>query len=268
MTQLSDETLLAYADGALDSQEAAEVARLLSEDQEARERLRQLELGGRLARDAFTEDLQEPVPDRLADLLLGDEGEADAAEEPEPQPAERDGEVLSFRRKRAPRGALGSWAMPLAASVALAVGLAGGVFGERILGGGGAPAATASLAAGPVPADSALHAALQSKASYEEVGRGDSRVTPLLSFRDRQGRYCREYQVVAGTEAAGGIACREAGTWVATAVVAFPGQSGGDITTASGPAADLLSTVLEQEIEGAPLDPEQEKAAIAAGWSR
>ncbi len=268
MTKLSDETLLAYADGALDASEAAEVARHLTEDEEARERLRQLEAGGRLASAAFAEDLNEPVPDHLVDLLLGDEEKGEAAAGGSAEDADRDGKVLTFPPRRARQPAARPWALPLAASVALAIGLAGGIFGERITGGGGTQGTAGLFAAGPVPAESTLHGALQSKASYEELALGEERVTPLLSFRDRQGRYCREYQAVAGAEAVGGIACLEGETWLATAVVAFPNQAGGDITTASGPAADLLSKVLEQEIDGAPLDPQEENAAIEAGWGK
>ncbi len=246
----------------MDPEEAAEVARLLAEDSDAQERLRLLEAGGKLARAAFEQDLQEPVPDRFTDLLLGGEQEAKPADA---EGSDKGGEVLAFRARRAPRQASRPWALPLAASVALAVGLAGGILGERILGSSG-PAAL--FAAGPVPTESTLHSALQSRVSYEELALSGERVTPLLSFRDRQGRYCREYQVVVGTEAAGGIACREADQWVASAVVAFPSKADQDIATASGPAADLLSKVLDQEIAGAPLDPEQEEAAIEAGWSK
>ncbi|GAB5469664.1 MAG: hypothetical protein Kilf2KO_26940 [Rhodospirillales bacterium] len=263
MSALSDETLLAYADGTLDGETAAEVAQQLEGDADARARLAGIEAGGRLARDAFAEDLQDPVPDRFAALLLGDAPETGPAENPAPpeDPA-ASATLLSFPTETKTK-ARPVWQLALAASIALAVGLAGGLSGSGLLEGGDR---SNLLAAGPVGQDSLLHSALQSNASYQDAVDKGSRITPMLSFRDSQGHFCREYQVVEGERGAAGLACLQDGTWVATAVVAFPEVTPGTFATASGPAADLLSALLAEEMTDGPLDPDAEAAAIAKGW--
>ncbi len=255
MSALSDETLLAYADGVLESEEAREVERQLSGDPEAQARLEAIREGGRLAQAAYPEPTEDPSEDPLAKLLLG-----------EPEPAETDPNVVAFPKRETPRRGLSTWALPLAASLALAVGIAGGLSWDRLTGTGGA--SSDLLAAGPVAGESLLHRALETSASYETLEEADGSVTPLLTFRDSRGQFCREYQAMQAGEAAAGLACKAKGGWLATAVVAFPDANGPDYVTASGPAADLLSALLQQEMQGEPLTPDEEKQAIGDAWQR
>ncbi|MEO1194008.1 MAG: hypothetical protein AAFY02_19785 [Pseudomonadota bacterium] len=264
MSKISDETLLAYADGALDPAEAAEVQRQLEDDPDAQDRLAAIERGGRLAQDAFSDALNEPVPDHLTALLLGEEK---ADEKAAPQ---ADDTVVAFKPRGKPAAATRpTWQLPLAASVALVLGLGGGLAGGGLFEGDSTAGTGGLLAAGPIAPDSLLHDTLQTRASYEQAGDAATNVMPLLTFQDRNGRYCREYQVVFEGQAAAGLACHQSGGWIATAVVAFPNvepQRGQDFATASGPAADLLATVMAAEIEGEPLDGAAEAAALAADW--
>ncbi len=255
MTDLSDETLLAYADGMLEPEEVAAVEQQLAEDRAAQERLEALREGGRLAQLAFPEPNDDGKDDPFAKLLMAEEETA----EPVPK-------VVAFpKRREKPRG-LAAWTLPLAASLALAVGLAAGLSWERVAGTGGTSGDL--LAAGPVASDSLLHRALEGSASYESLEEAEGSVTPLLSFRDSRGHYCREYQTVEAGKAAAGLACKTDGSWLATAVVAFPDASGSDYTTASGPAAELLSSLLQQEMQGEPLTSEEERQAIKGAWQQ
>lgn len=255
MTGLSDETLLAYADGVLEPEEAATVERQLAEDPDAQARLEALRESGRLAQLAFPEPREDGKEDPLAKLLLGEE-----------ETAEPDPKVVAFPKGRDKLRGFSAWALPLAASLALAVGLAAGLAWDRVAGSGGTSGNL--LAAGPVASDSLLHRALDGSASYDALEDAKGSVTPLLSFRDARGHFCREYQAVDAGKAVAGLACKSDGSWLATAVVAFPDASGSDYTTASGPAAELLSSLLQQEMQGEPLTPEEERQAIGNAWQQ
>jgi anti-sigma factor RsiW len=76
MSKPSDERLIAYLDGELGEDERAEIAHLLEQDAELRERAAQFSESAALLRAAFDETLHEPVPERL---LAAARGEAAAA---------------------------------------------------------------------------------------------------------------------------------------------------------------------------------------------
>lgn len=148
-----------------------------------------------------------------------------------------------------------------AASVALAVGLGLGITLDR-------DSPDQRIALGDTPHGSALQIALETIPSGNAL---DDQIIPMLSFRDRAGRFCREFEVVGELvdELEIGIACRDApGTWhveiVVTAPIIAPIENG--YAPASGPGADALEAMLDALGASTPISPTREAELILDAW--
>jgi len=119
MPKHSDEALVAYLDGELDSAERRHVEAWLEADPAVRDRLAALAQSADLVRSAYVDIVNEPVPPRLIAAASGAGGAAQAA----PQEAE----ILVLKRQSRTAAALPyrRWQVGLAA----AAGLFGMVFG-------------------------------------------------------------------------------------------------------------------------------------------
>jgi len=138
MSRFSDETLMAYADGALPPAEAAEVGAALENDAEARAVVESFRSTATLARAAFADMAAEPVPDTLVRTVLGTEAPAAS--------------VTNFTPARKARPPLWRSMLPLAASIVLALGLVAALFLRQ-----SAPVLQGPvMALGPVPSGAAL----------------------------------------------------------------------------------------------------------------
>lgn len=263
MKRLSEETLNAYADGALEAGARAEVEAQLQTDAEARALLENLRAADRLAREAFAAPMHEPPPQALVDAIL---------RAPVPGAPARD----ASRGRPRPAWRVRRYAVPLAASVALAVGLAAGaLLGHR-------PAQpTGDLALGMVPGDGVLHRLLESHPSGSMLeidgGQGSARrVGVVATFMDRHARPCREVEVLpAGTDphpVAAGVACRDAaGRWLvegATRLAGPPPAAGAQFEPSGVPEKDALDGLLTLLGAQRALDHGEEKALIERGWKR
>lgn len=99
---------------------------------------------------------------------------------------------------------------------------------------------------------------------------GGATLTPVLSFRAEDGRYCREYVVSGGEDAGSGIACRDNDGWMveaqikASARIADPSR----IETASGADEAALAEAYTRLGASDPLDAQKEKQAIADSWKK
>ena len=207
-----------------------------------------------LSRAAFDDIVREPVPERLIETLSG----ATAAPRARPRP-------------RVGGGIAG---LALAASIALAVGLVGG-FGVSHLGGDPAPGTTERWVIGAVaPQDGGVHGVLESLPSghlrtVAAVG-GDAEIMALTTFTDHGGRYCRDFQAAmpGSGDAAFGVACRStAGEWRIEALVAAPASDAADgYITATGPADDPFTAVLESLAASGPISAAEETRLLRQGW--
>lgn len=282
MVDLNEGVLIAYADGELDEKTAAEVEAALERDPVAREIVKQFQEAGALAAEAFEAPMEEEVPERLRKLFEESEtaeNTADPAATPEPG----NGNVADLSQLRAARerkshtiatgagegGSIRRFALPLAASVALLVGIGGGIGLSNFT----APSAPAVVAAGTIPGGSALYAALESTPSLEAVeevsqdGLTRNRIEPQLTFVGSDGRYCREYRVMTQTAAAtqdlNGIACRATdGTWTQQIAVTQEISSGTDYR----PAGKTGTAIEDFMSDFAPLDDAAERQLLQSDW--
>jgi anti-sigma factor RsiW len=226
VSDVSDEDLMALADGELPPVEAERLRERLADDPD---------LAERFALFAETRALLDDSPAtaneadaRLAASILAMAGPAPAAAPERPVlTAIPGGRVDMPVAPPAPRSAP-VWRLPLAASVAL------GAFA-------GALATTPSGAA---------------------VTRPDGTLTMLSTHRVAGSTICREFRLVSGRQAAIGVGCRERDTWQTVMAIRQPAAADGTFAPVSGAteAADQYLAALGSR--GA-LTAAEEAAALA-----
>jgi hypothetical protein len=231
---ITDEQLMAYADGELAGEERDVVADAVAADPALSARLaQQQEMRDRL-RDAFADELDEPVPERLRQA------------------------VSDLPAREAANWARWSGWGGLAASVAFGV-LIGHVAWP---GGAGAPDGFA-LQEGRLIAQGDVKKAL----STQTASRADAAapVQTRLSFVDRDGRYCRTFS----GHGTAGLACRDGDDWTVPLLVDAPASANATGLRQAGSAlpAALLAEV-DRRIDGSPLDAAAEQRALQRGWRR
>ena len=223
---IEPEMLMAYADGELDPLNAKRVERAIAGDPAlAQEVERHRALRKRIS-DSFAPIADERVPDRLAALL-----KSNAVDLP----------TLGTRP------ILTRWRAAAALAACLVLGLTIGISVSRgpVFSGAGGLYASGSLAA----------------ALDDQVGGADGAVKVAVSFRDKQGAYCRVFS----SSATDGIACRDASGWALRRTQQGSTTQHGDYAQAGSPDPDLMAAAQDM-MAGEPLDAKAEAAARGAGW--
>lgn len=240
--KFSDEMLMAYADGELDLVARAEIEAAMAHDPEVARAVERHRAVAAQIRGAYDGVLVEPVPDRLAALVA--------------QPVAAPVVNLPAQRRAwqptAARARLPVWA---AMAASLAVGLFVGILVAR------ETAAPYAGADGALVARGFLDAALDSQLSSGASDASGVRVG--LSFRDRDGDYCRTFQLQQETAVAG-LACRRGAAWQLQVLATAPAQQGALRPAAAMPVAVLQA--VDAIIDGEPLDAAAEAAAREGHW--
>jgi Anti-sigma factor NepR len=182
---------------------------------------------------AFDGVLNEPVPDRLKALLA----------EPAPQ-------VVDLGAVRAQRRGMSNWAAwgGMAATLVL-----GTLIGTRLAPSGGE--GTGLVATG------AIARALDQQLASAPAGP----VAVQLSFKAKDGRYCRSFS----TAASAGLACREPdGAWALQQVVAVAAPPSGGMRQAASSLPAAVLAAVDASMAGEALNAEQERVARDTGWAR
>lgn len=185
-TRLDEETLVAYADGALDDDARRAVEHALAEDATARETLRALHDSAATLRAALDAVAAEPIPLEAVQAIDA----AFAVRRQHAKAADRAGRTGSGL----------SWPVAIAASVvALMVGLGSGHYLAGLRGVTEVARLQALEAADRAARQAALQQALERQLSGESVvwrnpdsGR-QGEITPVRTFRNSAGEWCREY---------------------------------------------------------------------------
>lgn len=183
---------------------------------------------------AFDAVLHEPVPDRLSALL-----------------AQPSAQVVDLGAARALRRGMSSWAAwgGMAATLLL-----GTLLGTRL-------AQTGEDGQGRLVATGAIARALDQQLASAPGGA----VAVQVSFKARDGRYCRSFS----TAATAGLACREAdGAWALQQLAAVDAGPGGGMRQAASALPPAVLAAIDARMAGEALNAEQERAARDAGWRR
>jgi hypothetical protein len=240
----SDETLMAYVDGELDVAARKQVEGALAADPEVARRLAAHQgLRARLSA-TFDRVLDEPVPAQL--IFQVRTGATEPAR----------GQLVQFPGKRPVRRAWLQWTS-LAASFLL--GALAWQFAARLYAPG-----PLSEEHGEFVASGALAGALSGQLSGQQ--NPSAAVQVGVSFRSRQGDYCRTFRL-RGSLASGGMACHVNDAWKVWVLAHDDApETAGQYRQAASALPPAVLRAVEDMIAGEPLDAAAEAQARAAGW--
>ncbi|WP_299677672.1 hypothetical protein [uncultured Roseobacter sp.] len=248
--EFSDEELMAYADGELTEERASEMDVALSNDRKLADRLALFIDTRALARGALESDLETPVPEHLVQRvhdLAAQQRDGSSA----------DDDVIPFPQKPRTSQQMPVWKLPLAAGLALAVGLGAGLTLAPVVGTGVNSIEIAALA------DDRIASALDTTLSGDEVTlQNGSRIALIATFFDAENTLCREFEFdrpEGGTVVS--VACQKGGQWNVRMAVAAAATDAGYAPASS---LEVLDAYLTASEAGPPLEPDAEAAALDA----
>jgi hypothetical protein len=248
---ITDELLVAYVDDELDPAQRAMVSSVLVSNPALCRRAEEMQLASDLLRDAFPLQPEASIPapieaaaSRLADACV---------------PRSSRPRLESLFQNRWKYAIAATFVLGVAASASYLVWRPGTEATHRPV--------TALTQIGP---DTPLHGVLESIPSAQviNVPTEDAAVRAVLTFRAKDGRFCREFEVLASSGGSTGIACRDNGGWhaeVLLSAAAAPPDSN-YYTPASQPDQPAVAEVVERLIEGDPLSAQEEASVLARGW--
>ena len=272
MTTLTDEQLMAYADDALQPAERQKVEKLVAADPALKDQVAIYKKTGQQLAAVFADRLREPVPAHLISLIenyqLPNESESQKAK------AGTLSKLLAALTSpleliRAPQFAA------LGAAASVVAGVVIGAYGSSLFF-DGRIAASDGIQIGAIQPDSDLGRYLSTKRSGTTFAMpvrdgSDRKFSVALTFRTKDGRYCRQFSV-RGTQAGAvtALACLKSGqqSWnVVTAVAAPPVRAKRSGVRAAGDrrSAELELTV-DRLIDDIPLGPADEQKLIKRNW--
>jgi hypothetical protein len=240
---LTDEILMAFADGELDEPVAAAVARVMAQDQAVARKIVEFQQSRRVTRSVFASNLAPDVPSELRAVIAAQieayETASAAGKRREPAEARR---IWPSR--------LHPMKMALAASLA-AVAVASGYFIGR----------QSQPEAGRLAhlEDPLVLRELSRLESGHEVELPAGRLRVVSTYRLPNASLCREFRLQSTSATAGAVACRT-DEWKITFALAEPAKSAEYVPSSGG---DLLDAYLGNLGAGNPLDGETEAKALA-----
>jgi hypothetical protein len=239
--KLTDEELMAYADGEMSAIDAKRIEAAMAEDSALAARVARFRAVRRALHTAYDSVLSEPVPERLR-ALLGDV----AANEPAPPI-----DFAAHREKRQTRFGPPAWAA-MAASLVLGV-----LVGRAVL-----PSGDLLIDDGRY-AGADLARVLDTRLASDAANQSDA--TRIgLTFRANDGSICRTFTHAARARSTSGLACRDENRWAVQVAVHGDGQ--GEFRQAGADAPAILDAV-DAMISGDAFDADQERASRDRNWS-
>jgi hypothetical protein len=249
---MTDEELMAYADGEVSPLEAKRIEAAMAEDSVLAARVARFRAVRRALRTAYDSVVSEPVPERLRALL----GDVAASEPVGPPPAAEPAPVISLDaardRKTTRRFGPPAWAA-MAASL-----LVGVLVGRALL-----PSDQSLLTRDGHYAGAELTRVLDTRlASAAENQTDATRIG--LTFQTAQGDVCRTFSHSEDARLTSGLACRDNDRWAIQIAINEAAQRG-EFRQAGSDAPAVLDAV-DAMISGEPFDAERERAARDRNW--
>jgi hypothetical protein len=259
---ISEETLMAFADGEADEATRADVEHAMREDPEISKRVERHRALRRRLQAGFAAELAEPVPERLL-AMLREPASAAGSNVVSLQDAQAARARAAKSRSAKPLGSgenvrgTAFWraAPSIAAGVLLGLGIGYGAWRQ-----GGLPIGRG--AAGTLIANGVLDGALSNQLTGEP-GSGNA-VRIGLSYLAKSGEYCRSFTLAASP--ASGVACRRAGQWQIQALTQDPAVRVDGYRPAATALSPLILKMIEEQIRGEPLDATGESSARQHRW--
>jgi hypothetical protein len=249
---VTDELLVAYIDDELDAAQRAMVNVAMDHNPALCRRADEMRLARDLLREAFPLQPDASVPPRMDAAM--DRLAAACASGP--------------RRQQFSVGARYRWNFAIAAGLVLCAVVAAGLFALRGL---NEPLRGGVTALTRIDPKNPLYGVLESTASSEviEISEENAAVRVVLTFRAQDGRFCREFEVLASSGGSTGIACREQqGAWRAEVLLKSAAVLSNDnsYTPAGGSDEPVIAEVFERLIKGEPLSAQEEARVLVGRW--
>jgi anti-sigma factor RsiW len=269
--QISQETLYAYVDNELDAANSAKVEAAMADDPELKSLIEEQRALRALLGSAYSPVLQEPLPERVLAAARGPAAaNAGKAEKPEKsQKAEKANVVrLAAARERkqaaaqeAGKPAVREWTWKHWGGMAacLAIG---------VLAGHSAWLANATSDVANVDGQLVARGQL-SQALSTQLASAQTKDAPVkigLSYVSKAEELCRSFTIPsAGTD---GLACRRADEWALRVIEQQKPRAAdaGNLRMAASPVPAAVLKVVDEQIQGSPLDADAERAAMNKGW--
>ncbi len=282
---ISDETIMAYADGQLDAASSSALELAMLSDPVLAAKVAQQQALGLMVFGAFAPVLDEVLPARLTGLLQASpatatndaspkanakaNGSANVNTEPYSDPIDQLKAARQARqeadKKKADR--VNRWSLQRWGSLAatLVVGVMLGRYG--IFAPSGTTAITTSSTAlvvsagGALTAQGALATALSQQLASAPVS--DSGIRIGVSFVAQDGAYCRSFAL----DGAAGLACRDAAQWkIPLMVDNTPAAQTNGYRQASTAIPPVVLDAIDQRLAGKAMDAAEERRALERGW--
>jgi hypothetical protein len=248
-----DETLMAYVDGEVDAKLRADIDAAIANDPALARRVEHQRAVRAKVAGAFSKVLDQPLPDRLQRAARG----AATPDASTGLDQKGRGNVLQFPA-RPSRPPVAPWRGREWAAMAASLLLGAFISWKVLVPGDGAPIVAGRNA---LVAHGALAHALDAQLASEQ--HGDEAVLIGLTFRAKDGNYCRSFELHATRTA--GLACRDGAEWKVTTTDATASTSG-QMQQAGSPLSPAILRAIETRVEGPALDAEAERSAQVAGW--
>ena len=267
--EITDEHLMALADGELRGDALERVSAYVSASPEGAQRFAVFLTTGRRLSGMFAQPMHEPVPQRLIDAVMRAEAPAS--------------NVISMDRARKSASAAQSrapgrmWVQAAAACVAL---VAVGIGAKTLLTSGTSdPEGAFALAqtnSGIRVAGGVLAAALDvtpsGTSAVRAISGSDATIKPVFTFAAERGGFCRQYIIQRGAGASSfeGVACRAAdGQWQIEVheELAPTVTKNSQIVVAGKEGPATVEAVVDRLISGNVLGVDEEAALVNGGWS-
>jgi hypothetical protein len=241
--------LIAYIDDELDTSQRGMVGAALEQDADLRRRAEEMRLSRDLLREAFPLESSALVP-------AGIESAADRL-------ASAARQQMSVSEGRASR-------FPLIYAIAAALVLCTVAVAAYIARQPATPTPRTVTALTQIDSGGALHTLLEDTPSGHALAVPDEEATlrAILTFRADDGRFCREFEILANASSSAGVACRENGqwhteVWLRTAAAEPSSQH---YTPASGGEDPAVAIVVERLTQQDPFGAAEEARLLAANW--
>ncbi len=245
---VTEESLMAFADGELGPNEAAAVEAAIGADPALAQKVEAHRAMRASVSGAYGGVLDEPMPERLLAAVRGADASSDQVID------------LAAKRGARERSRWGwSWSNAAAMAACVVLGLAAGVEFRP-------PAPLIQPSPVGLVARGALADALEDQLASQGPRAGEP-VRVAVSFHDARGDYCRTFQTTGGGSVAG-VACRGAREWrVRLAVSAQAAAEPADgYREASSQMPPAIADEVDRTIAGEPLDARAEALARSRHW--
>lgn len=247
---ISDEMIMALADGELSGEAADRVRSAIDADPRMQQTFEMYRQSRELLTGGFEGIFEKPVPEALSRLVLG----------PDNEPAQV--VSLSTRRQGRPVRSVDAF-IPQAAAAAVLIACAA-FAGFQVGQGEGADGAV--FLAGTLP-DSSPLPALLSTLPAGEIARADGATFEVVAtVRTGAGEVCREFELRSADASTLALACRVDGDWqIEVAALGAPAKASVQYMPASEGASGLIGVALDDKGAYDVLDGREEACALETG---